>query len=444
MTNLNPPVRKKVLLISYYFPPSGGAGVQRTLKFVKYLRDFGWEPVVLTANNADYPAYDDTLAKEIPDGVKVYRSTIVEPYRFYRKLTGRAEGEATDIATLTLDSDQKQKWTERLAEWVRSAFFVPDARIGWLPFAYNLGKKIIERENIDVIYSTAPPYTTHLIGLALHKKSNLPWVVDFRDSWIGWLSTPQWRPKLSRALEKWMERSVLRDASTLISVTPGVKEDLLSRNPQYRDERWKLLYNGFDPEDFENVEAKPKSIKTTIIYTGSLYGNRNPEYLVQALESLQKENPDFTEKLRLLFVGRVGEPIIKRLDSSSISHLVERIPYVTHSESIAWLKSADISLLIIDDSPENYGILTGKLFEYIGAGHPVLALAPDGDAAQLIKKYDLGSTAHPKNPDEIKKALFDIVEQADKKKISAKEFTAFSRHTLTGELAKHFDQLIKK
>lgn len=428
---------KKVLLITYYFPPSGGSGVQRTLKFVKYLREFGWEPVVLTAANADYPAWDQTLLQEIPRDVHVYRSRIIEPYRLYRKFTGRQANESTDIATLTLDEQDKRKLSERVSEWVRSALFVPDARIGWLPFAVAMGKKIIAAEKIDVIVSSAPPYTTHLIGLLLHKLCGIPWVADFRDSWIGWLSTPQWRPKLSRALERRMETAVLTKATKLLSVTPGVKEDLLSRNPHCRDDRWHLLYNGYDAEDFAAVTPKPKAVKVTIIYSGSLYGNRNPEYLLRALEELQREKAPLLDKIRLLFVGRIGEAIVKRMQKSPVHGIIERVPYVTHAESLEYLLGSDIALLIIDDAPENAGILTGKLFEYIGAGLPILALAPQGNAADLIRQYKLGLVAHPRQVEEIKQALTNMVTActSDSARWNTARHHQFERRALTGELA---------
>ena len=420
--------------------------MQRPLKFVKYLREFGWEPVVLTARDADYPAYDETFVKEIPAGVKIYCSRIVEPYRFYRKFTGRSADESTDIATLTLDEQDKNKFSERISEWVRSALFVPDARIAWLPYAYSLAKKVIYKENIDVVLSTAPPYTTNLIGMLLHRNLNVPWIADFRDSWIGWLSTPQWRPELSRALERWMESSVLRYADRIITVTPGVKEDLLSRNPGLRDERWKLLYNGFDPADFAQVQPKPKQDKITIIYSGSLYGNRNPEYLLRALEQLKNEGSEILNRIRLLFVGRVGEVIVKRMENSPVAGLIERVPYVTHAESLSYLTGSDISLLIIDDAPENAGILTGKLFEYIGAGNPILALAPEGNAADLIRQNKLGLVAHPKRVDEIKKVLLEIVDSraGHKTPPDPSLIQQFERRTLTRQLAEMMGELTGK
>lgn len=439
---------KRVLIITYYFPPAGGAGVQRTLKFVKYLRDFGWEPVVLTARNADYPAYDPTLEAEVPANVKVYRSRIIEPYWLYRKLTGRSANESTDIATLSLDDSHQQKLGERISQWVRSAVFVPDARIGWLFFATPLGKNIVQSEKIDVIFSSAPPYTTHLIGRALHRKTGLPWVADFRDSWIGWVSAPQWRPKFSWALERRMERAVLRDADRILTVSCGIQEDLLSRHPEQRDERWRFLSNGFDAADFEGVAPVAGDDKITITYVGSMYGARNPEYFLQALEALYEQQPETVNQLRVRLVGRVGEPIAARIRSSSVHHVFELIPYVSHREALAYLLGSDVSLLIIDDTPANSGILTGKVYEYIGAGKPILALAPEGEAAELIRSHHLGWVAPPKHVPAIQAILQEILVTISR--IESRVMVhgnsnraAFERRHQTGELAKILDEMIK-
>jgi hypothetical protein len=436
-------LRKKVLIVSYYFPPAGGAGVQRTLKFVKYLPEFGWEPVILTARNADYPAYDESLQSEIPQGIKVYRSRIAEPYRLYRKLTGRPTDEATDIATLTLKEHEKRKFSEQLSEWLRAAFFVPDARIAWLFFAFLMGIKILRQEKIDVIYSSAPPYTTHLIGMMLHRFSQRPWVADFRDSWIGWLSAPQWRPKFSRKLETWMERSVLFHANRILHVSQGVKEDLLSRHPEMRDNRWQFLPNGFDADDLKNVKPMPKDEKITFTYTGSLYGNRNPEYLLRTLEKLQQTNSTVLEKIRFRFVGRVGQSIFQRIEDSSVSRIIEVVSYVSHQESLAYLLGSDISLLIIDDAPMNRGILTGKLFEYIGAGHPIFALAPEGEAADLIRSKNLGIVVAHKEIKAIQDALHLLIQVRRRKKQQTDLAlrTQFERRHLTSELADILEEL---
>ncbi len=434
----------KALMIPYYFPPSGGSGVQRTLKFVKYLPEFGCEPVVLTAKNADYPAYDQTLVKEIPKGVRVYRSKIIEPYAVYRKLTGKKMGEALDVSLLTLGA-KKRHLSERFSEWVRDAFFVPDARIGWLPFAVEMGKKIIRRENIDLLYTTAPPYTTLLIGLFLKRATGLPWLVDFRDSWIGWLTAPQWRPKLSRQLELWMERSVLREADRILVVSGGIKEDLLSRHPHLDDARWVLLPNGYDTRDFENVPAPPKDNRLTLTYTGSLYGPRNPHYLLLALKELFEEKPELRQQLKFKFIGRIGETILKELRQPEFEGVFETLPYLKHKESVGHLLAGDVSLLIIDDAPVNKGILTGKLFEYIGARRPILALAPEGNAAELIRRYRLGYVVHPKDVAGIKKVLSQLLEnwQRGALQFEAKETDVrqFDRRRLAEKLAAIFREV---
>jgi glycosyltransferase involved in cell wall biosynthesis len=403
--------------------------------------------VVLTARDADYQAYDANLAAEIPEGVKVYRSRIFEPYRLYRTFTGRTAEESTDIATLSLDESAKRRFSERVSEWVRAAFFVPDARAAWRPFAYRLGKKIVRAEHIDVIFSSAPPYTTHLIGLALHRKTALPWVADFRDSWIGWVSAPQWRPKFSRAIEFKMERSVLEQADRILTVSHGVKEDLLGRHPELRDERWHLLPNGFDAADFDGLQPVPKNDRITITYVGSLYGARHPEGLLQALESLQKTNSGIVEKLFFRLVGRVGESIVQRIQSSPVSRLFEFIPYVTHKESLSYLLGSDVSLLIIDDAPANRGILTGKLYEYIGAGRPILALAPDGEAAELIRAKHLGWVAPPRDAAAIQQTLQEMIPILGKGEgastASSVWQTQFERRHLTGELARILDEVME-
>jgi len=434
---------KKALIITYYFPPSGGSGVQRTLKFVKYLQAFGWTPVVLTARDADYPAYDETLCAEIPAEIAVYRAPLFEPYRLYRTFTGRSAQESTDIATLTLDEQHKRKWSERISEFIRASFFIPDARIGWLYPAYRLGKKIIKEENIQLIFSSAPPYTCHLIGRKLKRATGLPWVADFRDSWIGWLSTPQWRPAPARALEKRMEKNVLHEANRILTVSMGVKEDLLSRNPDCKDGRWHLLANGYDAADFENIPGLAKPAGITITYTGSMYGNRNPHYLIKALELLRQTGHPRVASLRIRLVGRAGAAILQEIAASNVADLFEYIPYVKHRESLAYLQSGDAALLIIDDAPANRGILTGKIYEYIGARIPILALAPEGEAAQLIREYSLGWVVPPNDPQAIAEILDQaMLEIAQGTRVPDSAAQVYERRAQTQQLAAVFDSLM--
>ena len=439
---------KKVLIITYYFPPSGGSGVQRTLKFVKYLRQFGWEPVVLTARNADYPAYDESLWQDVPENLKIYRSKIPEPYRLYRKFTGKKPNTATDVEVQSVEKSDKQTRSERISQWIRAAFFIPDARIFWLFFALPLAVKIVRREKIAVIFSSAPPYTTHLIGGFLKRFTRQPWVADFRDSWIGWHSAPKWRPVCSRKTEIKMEEYVLHHADKILAVSSGVKNDLISRHRRFDDRRWHILPNGYDEDDFRGVTPLPKDDKITITYTGTFFGNFSPEYLIKAVEALRTENVTAVNKFRLRFVGRIATDILEKIENSPVRDLIELIPYRPHKTGLAYLLGTDYSFLVIDDTPINRGILTGKLFEYIGSGRPILALIPEGDAAEIIRINNLGIVAPPDDVSQIKEALRQILsgKAAEETKSAAAEAVKrqFTRKTLTEKLAGIFAEICNR
>ncbi|MBD3375618.1 glycosyltransferase [candidate division KSB1 bacterium] len=431
---------RKVLIIAYYFPPSGGSGVQRVLKFVKYLRDYGWEPVVLTASNADYPVLDTSLAEDIPSDVKIYRARIIEPYAIYRKLTKQSD-RSVDVLIFS-QQHTKQSIAQRFSESIRAALFVPDARICWLPFAIRMGKKIITREKIDLIFSSAPPYTTHLIGLGLQHYSGLPWIADFRDSWIGWFTTPQRRPYFSRALERKMEQRVLKKADKIIAVTKGVKDDLVSRHQECLDSRWNVLCNGFDPDDIEPIEPVQRpNDKIIVTYTGTIVSHHIPLVLTKALELLYDTEPEVVGKFIFRFIGRMGDPLKQQIKDSRVGQIFEFKPYMPHTRSIAHLKSTDYCLLIIDDVPGNSAILTGKLFEYIGVGKPILALVPQGNAAELIEDLNLGKVINPQNAIEISQVLRSIVSHPIVVK-SDKQYQ-YSRKFQTKVLAGYFDSLAK-
>jgi glycosyltransferase involved in cell wall biosynthesis len=432
---------RKVLIITYYFPPAGGAGVQRTLKFVKYLRQFDWEPVVLTAKDADYPAVDTSLLQEVPPGVAVYRAPLFEPYRLYRRFTGKPADQATDMASLSASPERKTTWSERISEFIRAGFFVPDARMTWLYPALHLGKKIVNRENISLIYSSAPPYTTHLIARKLARATSLAWVADFRDSWIGWLSTPAWRPVWAAWLERRMEQTVLTEADRVLTVSPGVREDLLSRHAHLSDQRWLQLSNGFDGEDFAAVVPRAKSERFTITYTGSMYGRRNPAALIAALQQMPAEE---SRQFLIRLVGRVDDAIISAIKTSGVADCFEHIAYVPHHASLSYLLASDAALLIIDDVPENRGIVTGKVFEYIGAGLTILALAPEGDAAELIRSNHFGEVVAPADSMAIRQALLRLLANRSDRRNRSALAEPFDRRNLTGQLAQIFNTTLSE
>jgi glycosyltransferase involved in cell wall biosynthesis len=399
---------KKVLLVTYYFPPSGGPGVQRVLKFVKYLPQFGWQPVVLTVENGDYPARDESLLKEIPEGTTIYRTKIFEPYRLYRRLTGKPADAPVDVENIPKGS-QKKSVAESLAAFVRSTFFIPDARIGWIARAVPAGMRIIREERIDAIYSSSPPYTTAVIADILHRRTKLPWIAGFRDPWIGFISSPD-RWSVPRAVDQWMEHSVAKDANILEAAWRGIIADFQQKYPAIGQEKFFHLPNGFDAEDYPVLEPKHND-KFTVVYTGSMYGRRNPKTFLQAVEELVQEGAVDRTKIRLSFIGRFGGEVKEMLTTTSVSYAVEIVPYLPHGESITRLMTADALLLVVDESKESAEIVPGKVYEYLGARRPIIALAQEGAIAELLRETNAGTTVHNQDIPAIKRAFLQFYQE---------------------------------
>lgn len=446
---------KKVLIISYYFPPSGGPGVQRVLKFVKYLPQFGWEPVVLTVKDGDFPARDESLLNEIPANIRVYRTHIFEAYNLYRRLTGRKKGSALDVDNI--NKEGKQKLSERFANFVRSTFFIPDGRRGWLKYAVDEGKNILINEKPDIIFSSSPPYTCALIANKLKiysekkLKRNIPWVSDFRDAWTNYLTTPK-RWFIPSMIDKHYERTTLINSDVVTIVSKGFKDDFDSKYPDIsKNKQYELIRNGFDGSDFEIAvpEQKTKD-KLTIVYTGSMYGKRNPYFFIDTLTGLCAKNKIDKNKIRIYFVGRCGQEIHDYLDKSAIKEAIEIIPYIPHSESIKYLLRADAMLLIIDEDKYSKMILSGKVFEYLGAslitGKPVIAIAPEGEAADLIKETNSGYVIPHNNTELLSTAILNLYNSIfgntdSSISVNKEEILKYDRKNLTKKLAEVFDKI---
>jgi len=434
---------KKVLIVSYYFPPSGGPGVQRVLKFVKYLPEFGWQPVVLTVQDGDYPARDESLLAEIPPHADVHRTRIFEPYRLYRRLTGKPASAPVDVENIPLGG-RKKSVMESAAKFVRSTFFIPDARIGWYPYAIPQGLKIIRDQNIDAIYSSSPPYTTAVIARKLHRVTSVPWVAGFRDPWTGFLSTPD-RWILPRIVDEHLERSVFHDADAIEAAWRGILKDITSKVPTIN--RQKLLYlpNGFDRDDYPALEPRENS-RFTVTYTGSMYGKRNPWTFLQAVEGLVRaENVD-PRKILLKFIGRFGTDVRNMLQSSSLHDSIELIPYLPHSTSVKALLQSDALLLIVDEAGAGSNeIVPGKVFEYIGAQRPIIALAPEGAIAELMRETRSGFVAANQDIPSIQRAFIECYENflyhRPKSEQDREAVKRYDRREITHQLAALLDAL---
>ena len=385
---------KYLLFVTYYFPPAGGPGVQRVLKFIKYLKDFGWTPIMLVPEDPEYQARDTSLLKELPADLIIHRAPIFEPYDLYRKFTGKAKGVSLDVNVIK-EVGAKRSISERIAELIRGTFFIPDARIGWYRSAVKEGKKILDKYPISAIYSSSPPYTPALIARSLAKRSGLPWIAGFRDPWTGFHNTPD-RWFLPKQIDERLEHGVFSAARFVEVAWNGITQDALKKYPDLDPSKFIHIPNGFDGADFPepdiNLRAKrPKNEQFTITYSGSLYGPRNPLSFLQAIESLIERNLLDPKKMKLRFVGRFGSEIHEMLARERIASMVEKIDYVPHAKAVELLLTSDALLLIVDDVPSVQAIVPGKVYEYLGAMRPLIAIAPpEGAIGDLLKETNGG------------------------------------------------------
>jgi len=436
---------KNVLIVAYYFPPSGGPGVQRVLKYVQYLREFGWEPVVLTVSDGNFPARDESLLEEIPAGIRVIRTDIFEPYDLYRKLTGKEKGTAIDVNTIRREGTRLSA-SEWLAEFIRATLFIPDARIGWYSAAVKAGLEAIEREKIDAIYSSSPPYTCALIARGLKRKSGLPWIAGFRDPWTGFITTPD-RWAIPAAIDRKLERAVFHEADLVEVAWLGIMKDALRKYPDLPAAKFHHLPNGFDSNDFPPVDRSARTDERfTVTYTGSMYGRRNPDAFLKAVERLVSRGEVDRSRIRLRFIGRFGEEVMAMFSGSPLGDAIEVVGYMPHRESIIQLLLSDALLLVVDECDESEEVVPGKVYEYIGSGRPLIAVAPErGAIADLIAETRAGFVAHQSNLAGMAGAFLTLYRDhiAGARSLQTDETVVarYERRNTTGELARLLDTL---
>ncbi len=436
---------KKVLIITYYFPPSGGPGVQRVLKFAKFLPEFGWEPVLLTVKEGDYPARDESLLKEIPPSMKIFRTSIIEPYDFYRKITGKKPGTAVDVNNIPKKGERKN-FSESIAEFIRATFFIPDARIGWLFSAVSEAKKIIQQENIDAIYSSSPPYTCAVIARNVHRATGVPWTAGFRDPWTGFLSTPN-RWFLPKRIDERLERSCFEEATRVEVAWRGILLDLHKKYPDIPVDKVVHLPNGFDSADFPST-TYIRNDKFTVTYTGSMYGVRNPKTFLQAVANLINAKKIDPTKIRLKFIGRFGSEVVEMFHEATVASCIETLPYLPHSESIEHLMKSDALLLIVDEYAGGEEIVPGKVFEYIGARRPIIGIAHDGAVADLLRATNTGLVARNDDVPAIERIILeyhgDYLYNKSGFSPDQKAIGQFERREITKRLAQLFNESLER
>ncbi|NQV03056.1 MAG: glycosyltransferase, partial [Bacteroidia bacterium] len=380
---------KTVLIITYYWPPSGGAGVQRWLKFVKYLRQFNWDPIVYFPENPEYPEVDHSLEGDIPDNLTVLNQPIWEPYDVYKRFIGRRKDEKINAAFL---SEKKQnQLLENISVWIRGNFFIPDARKYWIkPSVKYLNKYLIDHP-VDAIISTGPPHSMHLIAMRVSRKHKIPWLADFRDPWTNIdfykeLKLTCYSDKKHRKLEE----AVLKNASAVTVISNSMANDFHRIYPRNYD----VITNGYDPEDIPSEPPPELDKKFSLAHIGTLVSTRNPEALWGALKNLIASHPGFSNDLEIKLVGKIDHTVTNSLETHNLTPFVNRISYLSHDQVVICQCQSQVLLLIINNTPNARMILTGKFFEYMAARRPILCIGPpDGDAARILQQTHSGLLA---------------------------------------------------
>ena len=428
---------KKVLIITYYWIPSGGAGVQRWVKFAKYLRDFGWEPVIYTPENPEYPSVDHSFEKDIPADVEVIKTPIWEPYNIYRQLTGK-KGQRINAGFIS--ENKKSGWKDKLSIWLRGNLLIPDPRRFWIRPSVKFLEKYLVENGIDTIITTGPPHSMHRIGLGLKEKfPTLRWIADFRDPWTNIdfykdLNLTVW----ADAVHHRMEREVIQGADAVLVVSNGMAEEFL----QMRPKSLKVITNGYDESDVEQVEVKLDE-KFTISHIGTLNAARNPRTVWKALSQLCADNKAFETDLQIQLVGKVDFSVLEDIRVLGLEANLTKIDYLPHADAIARQQSSQLLLLLINNTANAKGILTGKFFEYLASGRPILGVGPvDGDAAAVLKQTSAGVMVDFDDVEAAKLAIWKYYEQyrAGTLQVNASSVEQFSRRNLTAELVQVLSQ----
>jgi len=431
---------KKVLIITYYWPPAGGSAVYRWLKFSKYLREFGWEPVVYTAENGEYSELDPANEKDIPEGLTILKQPIWEPYQLYKRFIGQKKTEKVNVGFLT--EKKKPAMAERISVWIRGNFFIPDARCFWIKPSVNYLSKWLVKNHVDAIISSGPPHSMHLIAIELKKRHNLPWIADFRDPWtkIDFYNDLYLSGFADRKHHR-LEKQVVLNADYVITVGNQMKEEFKALGAK----RVAVITNGFDTAD-KVEEHIDMDNKFTLSHFGTVNKARNPDLLWQVLCDLVKVDNDFAANLEIKFVGRLDQLVRDSITKYQLGNYITKIDFLPHRDVLRMQRQSQVLLLLINQTHNAGGILTGKFFEYLAAERPILAIGPTtGDVADILKESGAGSIVDFNDYDALKNLMLKYYNLYKNNQLSVNTtgINRFSRYELTRSLSGILDGLQK-
>lgn len=431
---------KKALIITYYWPPSGGAGVQRWLKFAKYMRAFGWEPVIYTPENPEMPSSDDSLLADIPENLTVLKRPIWEPYSFYKKLTGMDESEKINSGFLS--EKKKPGIADSISVWIRGNLFIPDARKFWIKPSVRFLCKYLREHPVDVIITTGPPHSVHLIGMHLRQKTKIKWLADFRDPWTGIYYYDQL--KLSFLADRKhhnLEKKVLRQADMVTVVGKSMRDEFSAKVS--RD--YPIIPNGYDESDFKSISLQQTDQKFSIAHFGTIYPLANPVKFWKVLADKVNTENEFADNLEIKLVGKADHSVADTLSEAGLNTFVRKIGYLPHSQVVEEMQKSQVLLLLLNRTPQAKGILTGKLYEYLAARRPVICLGPaDGNAATLIAATNAGLVADYDDEGLMRSILNTFFKKYMQGNLTCESrgVEKFSRFELTRQMTETLDKLV--
>ena len=421
--------KKRLLIISYYWPPTGGSGVQRWVKFSKYLPEHGWQPVIYTPENPERLAYDESLLADIPECAEVIRRRIVEPYGLYRKLFGRSGGEVNPL------NSSGKSLKSKLSRVVRGNLFIPDPRVSWVRGSVRFLKKYLREHPVDAVVTTGPPQSMHLIGRGLKRSLGLPWIADFRDPWTRMFYYKHLcLSKFADRKHHRLEQGVLDEADLVLAVSPPVRDDFQAqtRAPVH------LITNGYDEDDFPVREpGSRKDGKFRIVHTGLFAADGNPLKLWDALARRCREDEDFAQRLEIRLAGKADAPVLEAIRERGLGAQLVDLGYLPHSRVVQEQQEADLLILPLRHEPEYAKVLPGKIFEYIASGRPVLGIGQeDGAAAAILRDSGAGRMYDWDREDK-------FLEFMDMDHEAAEGAARYSRKALTRQLVEELESLVR-
>lgn len=422
--------QKKILIITYYWPPAGGPGVQRWLKFAKYLPDFGWKPIIYTPENPSYPLLDETLMKDVPENIEMVRTKIWEPYQLAEKLNKSNK----KFKAGQFDVGKNQSWKSRLSIWVRGNFFIPDARVFWVKPSITFLEKYLKENSIDTIVTSGPPHSLHLIGLGLKNKiPDLKWIADFRDPWteISYYK----HLKLTKSSDKkhrQLESAVFKNADITLATSYTDAENFRKAGANAV-----CITNGFDESDSDKSVKGQIGQAFTLSYIGVLEQLRNPENLWKALDELVKENVDFAADFKLKFVGKIDDKILQAIENSSLKNHILNLGYLAHGKAVEEMQNSDLLLITNFPTESSKGIIPGKIFEYLASGKQILSFGPNkADVSKILEETQAGKHFSYQDTETIKKFILEKFELWKNGNLleNTQHIEQFSRKNLTRQL----------